>query len=235
MSKFCGNCGAQLDDNAVVCGYCGTALSADAAPATAPGAPNTQAPKASALAGIASKLPGGDNKQNIVKIGVAAVAVIIVLALFIGIIPNFTGYKGTIRKAFNAIEENDPEKFVKLLSSTKLEQTDDASEEDIEEMKEAQIELYGEIFDSFLEEAEKELGGDLKISYEIIKNEKYDKDKREKFFEEHFDDYDTDDIKAVREMKLKVTYKGDDKKKSTYVEFYVIKENGKWRLYQFSL
>ena len=24
MAKFCGNCGAQLDDNAKVCGQCGT-------------------------------------------------------------------------------------------------------------------------------------------------------------------------------------------------------------------
>lgn len=26
MSKFCGNCGAQLDDAAKVCGNCGTPL-----------------------------------------------------------------------------------------------------------------------------------------------------------------------------------------------------------------
>lgn len=36
MSKFCGNCGAQLDDSMRVCGYCGTPCETFAAPAANP-------------------------------------------------------------------------------------------------------------------------------------------------------------------------------------------------------
>lgn len=64
MAKFCGNCGAQLEDEMKVCGYCGT-----------PSAPvNTTPP-------ITSKQSSGKAKKILISI-VAVIAVVIGIISF---------------------------------------------------------------------------------------------------------------------------------------------------------
>lgn len=70
MSKFCGNCGMQLEDDAKVCGYCGTPFPEESG--------STFAPTPTFTSASATKKPNG-----LAKILVALVAVI---AVVVGIV-----------------------------------------------------------------------------------------------------------------------------------------------------
>ena len=90
MAKFCGNCGYQSDDAAVVCGNCGTPLEG-AAPEAAKAKVDPKFIKFGALA-------------------LAAVAVVVVLIILLG----GGGYKGVVDDVFDAYIENEPSILVDL-------------------------------------------------------------------------------------------------------------------------
>ena len=83
MAKFCGNCGAKLDVNARVCGYCGTPVAG--APTNVPGIN---------VHGVARNR----NSNNIIKWGALLVIVIIVILVAFKLFSGVTGGNSIVGK-----------------------------------------------------------------------------------------------------------------------------------------
>jgi len=213
MSKFCGNCGAQLDDSAKVCGFCGAPLENAGSPA--------------------QKIPGLDNlnnmspekKANVKKYGIIggiAAAAIIVLIIVISIIAGATGPDAAAEKLSKAaLVDFNAKKVIEYLPEYAFEDEDkdDAEEE------------FQEILDEAKEELEDEFD-DYKVTIETKKSKEITKksDKNDIFdsIELFYDDFEEDDVKKVYEVKIKITLEADDEKESDTVTLTMGKVNGDW-------
>lgn len=213
MSKFCGNCGAQLDDSAKVCGYCGVALSNEQANISATSIPGivseTDKEKAAKI-------------KKLIKMGAIAIVAIIVLFVGFNIISSFTGYKGVVRKVVNAFEDYDMNTLCSCASSLSYYGDD--------------IEYYEEVFEERvsykLDYYEEELGHNLKMDFEIIDSYKLDDRNKDALL----DDLENSGayigkIDTIRMVELELTIKGS-RSTSTYIseDLLMVKENGKWKV-----
>lgn len=201
MSKFCMQCGAQIDDNAEVCSSCGAA--------------QTNTPDGETLSAENSK------KSMAPLIAAAAVVVVILLlimkALFGG------SYKEPIDNMCKAMETGKGKYLYKCMPEFVL-------DDQYEDMKKSEIidELDDEAED-MLDDLEDELGDDVKISYKIKDKEKIDKDDLEDMEEMLEDAYDGKiKVKKGYEVDVKITAKGDDDKDSQTMTLNVYKINGDW-------
>lgn len=213
MSKFCGNCGAQLDDEAKVCGYCGVALSSEPV--------NTNA---SSIPGVVSEtdMVKSEKTKKFVKFGAIAVVAIIVLSVLISIISSFTGYKGVVRKVINAFEDYDMNTLYSCACTLSYYDED--------------LDYYDEIFDSRvsskLDYYEEELGHDLKMDFEIIDSYKLDDRNKDDLLSDLEDaGAYVGDVDDIRMVELEITIKGS-RRESTYTteDLMVVKENGEWKV-----
>lgn len=96
MAKFCGYCGAQMEDFAVVCGNCGAPLEAAPAPGMA-GAPYMQYVDPAKRA----------QTKKIITIAAAGAAAAVVMIVAIALLVNFTGWKGATNKIMKAYLKED--------------------------------------------------------------------------------------------------------------------------------
>ena len=211
MAKFCGNCGAKMDDAARVCGNCGTPFAAAPAPAQAPYQPAAQMPYQppyQAQNGAAFQTAKKKDPKKIGLIAGAGAAALVVLILIISLISGGSGYKGAVKTFFKGLEKNDAKKVasVALLPSY-------FDEDDIEDLF--------------------ELGDYKKVKYKIISKEKIDKDDLEEL-NEYIEAF-TDSGKKVKkgyELKVKVTVKYKDGDSETDEEtLYVLKVGSKWKVF----
>lgn len=212
MAKFCGNCGAASADNAAVCGNCGAPFTADNAAAAA--APKNDASGAN------------DSKQALIKkigmIAIPVVAIIVVLAIIFGaIVPN-VGYKGTINKFLNAIEDEDVEKYMEYVASYKFDNNNDADDAVEDDLKD------------WLEDLEYEYGENIKISIKVVDSDKLTEDRLEDIQDRYDDSEDCDDMEITKgyDVLVDLTVKGKDMdRESEKMNFIVIKEDGKWKIW----
>lgn len=216
MSKFCGNCGTQLDDDARVCGNCGMPCISDNSVAYTP---NVNISVAKSMA------PEKKNKVKLIAgLSIAGIALIIIAIIAVNIISSLFGYNGVINKAMNAFEDYNTETLASMTNNFSYKSFDP---DDIEDSISNAISYQ---YDKF----EDKVGGNLKISHEIKKAEKLADRKYEKFldFVEDTFHYDTNDISEVVSTKITVTAKGKEGKTTENVyDLYLIKEDGKWYLY----
>lgn len=211
MAKFCGNCGAASADNAAVCGNCGAPFTADNAAAAAPKNDASGA---------------NDSKQALIKkigmIAIPVVAIIVVLAIIFGaIVPN-VGYKGTINKFLNAIEDEDVEKYMEYVASYKFDNNNDADDAVEDDLKD------------WLEDLEYEYGENVKISIKVVDSDKLTEDRLEDIQDLYDDSEDCDDMEITKgyDVLVDLTVKGKDMDRETEkVNFIVIKEDGKWKIW----
>lgn len=206
MAKFCGNCGSQMDDNAVVCGYCGAPLGGNPA-------------------GNGNPFTGGfriddpEKKEKIKKysiLGGSALAAIVVIVIVIVSIVNNTGYKGAVKDVMKAYTDDNPEKLVELSC--------DFLKEDGDEVLRS---TYKDILAYDIDDFERRFNGDYKISYDVDYSDLSDRQKEELLGED-----DANEVEDVIKAYVKITARKGTKntKKSRVV--YVAKENGKWKLYR---
>ena len=213
MSKFCGNCGAKMDDDDKVCGECGTPFSDSGSSTTA----------TSVVAGK----KGGMN--SIIKIGAAALIGIIALVLAINIIGSSSGYKGTLNKMIKSYKNADPEIYMSVISYVAEEMAEEIYDEDAEDK------LYDSLdglITERLDEYEDSVGNIKKISYEITDESDVSDRKLDKFKDQLEEIYNIDasDIKKIAIVKIKVNVKGA-KKSAVFPETVcLIKEPGGWKL-----
>lgn len=215
MSKYCGNCGAQLDDSVKVCGYCGVAFDSDSIPSDT---------DTSLIPGVVSETDKAKaaKAKKFIKTGAVAVVLIIVLSLGINIISSFTGYKGVVRKVVNAFEDYDMETLYSCASSLSYYGDD--------------IEYYEELFETRvsnkLDHYENMLGHGLKMDFEIIDSYKLDDRNTDALLDELEDNGAfIGKIDTIRMVEMELTIKGS-RNTSTFTvnDLLMIKENGKWKV-----
>lgn len=224
MAKFCGNCGAASDDSANVCGNCG--------------APFAAASKGGAN-DILAKIPGVNNMKpeqkdqvmKIAKIAVPAVAaVVVVLILIFGIIVPNTGARGAVKKYFKAIQKTNVEDYIELMPEMrqaiyKLDE-DSSIEDEVEEL------LKDE-----LDDLEDDYGKNVKIKIKITEVDDM-KNKTLKSIEESYEldeDLKGVDIEEGKEIDFDITIKGKEDDDDGDGTIYLIKEDGKWKVWNYEL
>lgn len=220
MAKFCGNCGAQLADDAVVCTNCGVNIAPQPqqAPVQYQQAPMQQAyaggptPADNAASAIKEKAGAFVNKCKTDKkfLGIilgavaAVVALIVVLVLVLG-----GGYESAIDNYMDA-NCGDYDAYV------------DCFPEDVFELMEK--------YDVAEDEDDFDTGIDYDIDYEIVKEEAVDEDDLDDiktFLKESFDIAKSDVEEAVEaKVKMTISYGGEDM--SNTMKLVVVNIDGDW-------
>lgn len=208
MAKFCGNCGAQLDDDARVCGQCGTPI--DESRGKVPGL----------------KIVDPEKKKKLIK--KMKMVIVLAVAIFIAVVGiriarNFTGTNGVVRKAMAAYEKYDIDTIVSL--SSDMYYYDD-NENYVEEYFEYAV---GRNIDNF----ESSVGHSYKMSYEV--EEIYDLSQRKqdemlKNIEYSYPDFDVDVINKIAVADVKITAKQGSKSVNKTVKITMSKEGKTWKL-----
>ena len=207
MAKFCGNCGAKLDDNAKVCGQCGTPLD---------GASTN-------ISGLKVVDPEKQKKvKKVVKLVSVLAVLVVVAAIALNIASKYTGYNGLLRKVMTAYENYDIDTLVSLSSDMYYYGAEDWVEYYFEY-------TVGNHLDSF----ESSVGHSYKLSYEI--NEIYVMSKRKadevlSEIENTYTDFDISVINTIVVADLTLTAKQGSKSVNRDVNVIMSKENGSWKL-----
>lgn len=205
MSKFCMQCGAQMNDSDSICTSCG-ANQNDSSPAF-----------------TAEPMLETEKKKSSNAVLIAAAALIVVVALLLLKMLFGGSYKQPIDNMCKALETGKGKYLLKCVPEFMI-------EDEFEDMKKSEIidELDEEAEDS-LKLLEKSMGDDVKVSYKIKDKDKIDKDDlkdKKKYLEKKYDAK----IKVQKgyEIEAKLSIEGDDKSISDTVDIEVYKINGKW-------
>lgn len=208
MAGFCGNCGAQLDDDARVCGQCGTPIDGS----------QGKVPRYKA-----ADLEKRKKLMKKIKIAIALAAVMMIAATGIKIAGNFTGTNALVRKVMAAYEKYDMDTIISLSS-------DMYYYNDYENyVEEYFVYAVGQNIDIF----ESSVGHSYKMSYEI--EEIYDlsqrkQDEMRKNIERSYPDFDVDVISKIAVANVKVTAKQGSKSVTKTVKITMSKEGKTWKV-----
>lgn len=116
MSKFCGNCGTELADDAMFCGNCGNTMGTQPAPEAAAATPEAPAAPAAPIAAVAAPVTAAveavkKNKNKLIKMLIPALAAVLAVAIIICAIAIPRGdednYFMSYRKAVRYDEDGD--------------------------------------------------------------------------------------------------------------------------------
>jgi RNA polymerase subunit RPABC4/transcription elongation factor Spt4 len=205
MSKFCENCGAEMDDNQVVCPNCGNGAEAEAVKAEEKVAEATQTTTSSAAK--------SDNVKKYAIIGGIAAAVVILIAIIASILSG--GWKKPINNYFKGMEKGNLKTYTKAFPDFYNDKVD-LDDDDMDKLHDSLEDSYGK---------------NIKIKYEVTKKENIKKDDLKKVQEYIEKVYDEDvKVTAGKEVKVKATIKGKDDSDTDTQKMYVYKINGKWKL-----
>lgn len=218
MSKHCVNCGAESLDNATVCGNCGTPLATE---------------KKNKLADICAKIPLLNKLQPKLQVLIAKIVMIAVPVCIVGFIALVaivliavnSGPKAALKDYFKALEKTDVDGYVDLMPEQNKSYYDD-DEDTLEDLVEV-------ILKERLDDYEEDYGNNVKIKIKVTKKE----DMTNIFLKEIKEDYKNDDdlkdieIKAGAEIDFDITIKGKDDEADGDGTAYLIKEDGKWKVY----
>lgn len=215
MARYCGSCGAEVEEDAKVCGNCGVPLDGGAA-----------APK------VELKMPNKVNNENIKKIVIIAavvVAVLIIGGIALKIVKNNTGYRAMLNKAFKAVQKADAEGFMNEMS---VYIEDKYGDDDLLE------DYINEQMNEYLDYVEDEVGAEPRITYEVKKATRLSDRKLKQIkddLEDSDKDYDPDGLKKAVNVDLKLKIKGpDDDMEDSINDILLVKENGKWKILSFN-
>lgn len=207
MAKFCGNCGAKLDDDAKVCGQCGTPLD---------GASTN-------ISGLKVVDPEKQKKvKKTLKLVAILAALVVVAVVALNIASKYTGYNGLLRKVMTAYENYDIDTLVSLSSDMYY-----YGEEDW-------VEYYfeytvGNNLDSF----ESSVGHSYKLSYEVDETYVMSERKADEMLNEienTYADFDISVIDKIVVADLTLTAKQGSKSVNRDIKVIMSKENGAWKL-----
>lgn len=203
MSKFCENCGSELNDTDTQCPNCGAAVTEKTAKKEVKQTVNN----------TTKATPSGD-KKTFAIIGIAAAAVILVvllLAIALG-----GGYKKPLKSYFNGIQKTNATTYLKAYPSFMKDDIEDYYDKDrLEKM---------------MDSMEDEYGDKIKITYKVVDKIKMDKDELEDVKDDLEDDYEDEKIKVTAgyTVCVKITVKGSDDSETRFTTFDIYKINGKW-------
>jgi uncharacterized membrane protein YvbJ len=202
MAKFCGNCGAQLDDNAVVCGNCGTPVNGKK---------------------IDDKKEKKVNKK-VVGIIVSLIVVVLVAVVAGTVVKRFTGSRALLSKVMSAYEKGDADKLISLASEMyDYEPSKDYTDNYFENILNTDL-------DSFENKVGHKYKISYSID-EIYTMSNRKQEQNLKSIEKTFEDFDTDIVKKMVVAEVDIKAKGSEGKSKTIKrKITMSKENGKWKL-----
>lgn len=200
-----------MDENAMVCGYCGTAFDS-----TAGGSFKYEDPEKKA------KIRG------IIKKVIITVAVIIALSIAASVTSSFVGYRGAVRKFMNAYKEENPEALLEMTCSF----MQDEDYLDIVAYK------YENILESDFDSFDYHFDSKYSIKYEIKNasklSERQSKNVMEQLeYEGLVSEDDVDLVEKIMNVKVTITAKHGSDSTSTSKTIYLAKESGGWKLLDF--
>lgn len=204
MSKFCQNCGSEMQDQEVFCANCGTQN--DAAPAA-------------------------DNKKKLFAIIGGAVAIVLVLVLLVPMI--FGGaQKAAAQKYLNAYYKGNVGSLKSLAPEEYWEYVDDKLDLEVKDVKDDWKDDWKDNLEDIVEDEgfEESYGDKGKISYKYQDKREADKDvlKAVKKYLDSTYDIKEKDVKALYIVDFTYTYKGDKNKDVETGSVYVVQIKNKW-------
>lgn len=220
---FCGKCGTQNPDTAAFCKKCGTRLNGQAKPAikktvqsSVKNQPQTKRP-----------IPKYSRRQN-KKVGLIA-AIVITVVVLIGVFALFGGrsYKATIRKFVNATYDVNAGAIFDLVPDDVIDymlEDDGYDRDDLEDLTDdANKELQ-----DMIDQIERYIGKDWKLSYKIANVEKVTGDDLEDLKK----DYKKMGVKvsAAKTVKAELTVKYGETESSNTMNISLIKVGRSWYL-----
>lgn len=208
MAKFCGNCGAQMDDAAKVCGNCGVPFSGSDVQVKYED-PEKKEQERQKMKKLATKYG---------MIAAGAIALIIL----IGIIVANTGLNGMVKDVTKAHKKFDLDALVEMSSDLYY-----YADESYAEM------VFQNVLDSHHDYFEQEVGHKYKISYETIETYELSKRNLEEALEQIamiFPDFDVEMIDKIKIARVEMRARQGGEEMYMHMELVFSKENGKWRL-----
>lgn len=204
MAKYCGNCGNKLDDDARVCDQCGTPW----------GGQNVN--------------HHSEKTKSKKRTGLLILVLLFIIGVLgaVKIIPQYTGYRGFLRKVMSAYEKYDIDALVAMSSDVYYYfDAENAAEESFKDS-------IGDTMDSF----ETYVGNNYSLSYEI--NEIYDMSPRKVSklmdgIKSSVPDFDVDSIEKIMEAEVTVTAKKGDESNEQNITVCITKEGKYWKLFYF--
>lgn len=221
MSKFCNNCGSEMEDDVVFCPNCG----AQDAPAyqEAPAAYNEEQTYGETYEEAAPEQEAPAKNNNLIKLiiaGGAAVVVIILAILIFGSSP---------QKAINnyqAALNGNAGKFVAMAPNAYWTYAKDEGKVAKADVKKE----YKDQYEDMKEDLEDTFGKNAKIKIKVTDKKKMSKKDLKAVGDYLEEAYEIDDkkVKAGWEMEVEITYKGKDDDMEFEDELRVVKIGGQW-------
>ena len=208
MAKYCGNCGAKLEDSDKICGQCGMLV-------------NNESVNLSGVKNL-DKVERRKKKKKNLRWTVFFVVLIAISAIVVSLIWQFTGYNGLLRKVMNAYERYDIDTLILLSSDLYYYGDENFAETYYEDRVGADLDLF-----------EQSVGYNYKISYKI--NDVYDLPERRlneilDMLESSNIDYDVAQIERIAVSDITVTAEQGDKSSVQDINIFLTKEDGTWKL-----
>ena len=225
MSKFCRQCGAQLEDDAVKCEACGAEIKPAEEAVQQPAEAEASGAENSENAAPAAPAPKKLSTRNIAIIAAAAVVVIVVLivALTAG-----GGYKSAINNYIDVMIKGQVNKLDKLAPQAYWDYYEDTYDMDIDDLeRDAE-----DVVDTVIDLLEDEYGDNVRVSYKVTKEDKLTDSKLNEIREGVNDRYELA-RKSVTEgydIDADITVKGDDDEMTSETSAYIVKIDGGWYL-----
>ncbi|MGO5097464.1 zinc ribbon domain-containing protein [Agathobaculum sp. LCP25S3_E8] len=206
MAKFCGNCGAKMDDNDKVCGQCGTPVDSET--------------KTSSVKII--DMERRKRNKKLLKLIVVLILIIAVVATAINVVTKFVGPNGLLRKVMSAYEEYDIDTLVSLSSDIYYYGEDAYVENYFKNIVGATLDLF-----------EASIGHDYQISYEVNATYTMSKRNTQETLEEIQNTYPDFDVRIIDKIivsNITVTAKRGSDSVDEELNVIISKEDGAWKL-----
>ena len=220
MSKFCQNCGKEMNDADLVCSACGTA---DAAPAAS--ANNPVAGAVGKVNDYVSKAKANPRLLAIIGGGVVLLLIVgILLSVLLGGSPRMSVINRMIDVQFNGKLEQIKDMAPKAYWDWYEDENDMSIDEYIEELED------NEYLDQVKESLEDMYGDNIRISAKLVKEKQLSEKKLNDIRDGLKDNYDIakKSVTEAWEIEVEMSIRGSEDEETDEVEYIVAKIDGGW-------
>lgn len=202
MSKFCENCGAEINDDATVCPNCNTPVGGAAAQTVVEET-------------VKVETASTEKKTDVKKMAIIGGAIAAVVVVIIAILSSLIGgrYKSPIKKYFKGLNKCDADTYVAAYPDF-LKKDDTYKDSTLKDRQKNLEKVYGD---------------NVKYKYKILKKTKIEKKDLEKV-QDYVKDKYKEQVKITKGFKVKTkqTIKGKEDYDYATDNMFVYKIDGKW-------
>jgi len=218
MAKFCMNCGAEKEDENLLCPACTNSQqpTTEVSPEQEQQAilegqnvVNEQFADGSSTVTVAKR-----KKQFYIVMGVAVLAIIMIIALIFG----GSGYMGPIKKMCKGIESGNA-KYLLSTIPKEVVKADSIEKDDL------QLSM-----DGLKETLEDQYGKNIKVTYKKLQAKKMDKDDLTDLKDDLKEYYNVNGVSEAYNIKVSMEIKGNEDSDVNVTDVVVMKIKGKWYL-----